>query len=138
MHPWTAAAFGDELVKIAASKPSARERQRVEQFFSSRAGKDKWDRMVRWAQSPGFVRGMNVHPDADEKLMLHALYMHQLQRGKPLGKVKSSTTTGKTYEIRKLPRGVGCTCPDWRYRGSVNPGYQCKHIKAYKEGKAKA
>lgn len=148
MHPGTVAAFGDELAKIAgvltdlvvglAKMPSSREQARVDSFFSPKAGRDKWDRLVRWSQSPDFVRELNTRPEADKKLVMHALSMHQLQLGRPLGKVRSSTTPGKSYEIRELPRGVGCTCPDWRYKGSVNPGYQCKHIRAYEEGKAKA
>ena len=148
MRFWTAA-FEDELVKIAdfastlaallgEKEPTGREQRRVEHFFSPKAGSDKWDRMVRWSHSPGFVKQLKAHPESDEKLLLHALYMHQLQRGRPVGKVKSSTTPGKSYEVRKLPNGLGCTCPDWRFRGSVNPGYQCKHIRALKKGKAKA
>lgn len=148
MHPCTAAAFRDELVKIADLVSSLKElwreefpskaQQRVDHFFSPKAGGDRWDRLVRWSHSPDFVRELNIHPESDKKLVLHTLSMHQLRRGKPLGKVKSSTTPGKSYEIRELPRGVGCTCPDWRYRGSVNPGYSCKHIRAHEEGKAKA
>jgi hypothetical protein len=149
MHSRTAAAFRDELTKIAGfastlvallgeKKPTEREQQRVEHFFSPKAGGDKWDRFVRWTHSPGFVKQLKTHPESDEKLLLHALSMHQLQRGRPVGKVKSSTTPGKSYEIRKLPNGLGCTCPDWRFKGSVNPGYRCKHIRAHEKGKAKA
>jgi len=33
---------------------------------------------------------------------------------------------------------LGCTCPDWRYVGTMKPKYKCKHILAYEAGKVKA
>ena len=41
-------------------------------------------------------------------------------------------------EIREIPEGLGCTCPDWRFNGSIKPGYKCKHVQAHQAGLVKA
>lgn len=147
----TIAAFDDELEKISGSllgrlwssfvgmfRPESRDQKRVDYHFSPKAGPDKWDKFTRNARSEGFVSKLTDHPDADEKLIQHARSMHDLSRGKTLGKVYSSRLPGRSYEIRKVPGGIACTCPDWRYKGSVNPGHKCKHIKAHLRGEVKA
>jgi hypothetical protein len=116
-----------------------RVQRRVDYHFSPKASSDKWRKLVNNSHDPKFVSGLAKHPDADSKLILHAQSMGDLSRGKPVGKIKSSTTPGRTYEIRKLSEGrLGCQCGDWRYKGSVNPGYECKHIKAHRAGQERA
>jgi hypothetical protein len=148
----TLAAFSDELEKIAGIKDWWRSfldlfkskgqddktQRRVDYHFSSKAGPDKWNKFIRNAQDPKFVEQIAKHDQADPKLIQHAKSMHDLMKGTTTGKIKSSRLPGRTYEIHKIPGGLGCTCPDWRYKGSVTPGYECKHIKAHKAGKVKA
>lgn len=145
------AAFQDELQKIAGLRDmwqgfldvfrpaqDRKARARVEYHFSDKAGDDKWDKLVRNAQDKTFLKYFEKHPDSDSKDILHVKSMGDLGRGKTIGKVWSSRLPGRSYEIKKIPQGLGCTCPDWRFKGSVNPGYECKHIKAHKRGKVKA
>ena len=142
-------AFADELEKIGGLRDlfqrfldifrteDVRNQRKVDYFFSPKAGADKWDKFVKNVRDPQFVKEIAKRTD-DEKLQAHAQAMHNLSRAKPLGKIQSARLPGRTYEIRAIPGGLGCTCPDWRFKGSVTPGYECKHIRAYKEGKAKA
>lgn len=140
----------DELTKIALlgniwqsfldifRGERAKFKRRVDYFFSPKAGKDKWEKLEKNVRSQEFVDQVKDHKLSDDKLKLHVQSMHELSRGKPAGKIESSRLPGKTYEIRKISGGLGCTCPDWRFKGTVNPGYECKHIKALKAGKKKS
>lgn len=144
-------AFSDELVKIAGLRDiwqrfidlfrteDEKTQRRVNYHFSPKAGKDKWDKLVRNANDPKFVSSLSKHPDADPTLIQHAKSMGELSRSPPVGKIQSSRIPGQSYEIRQLPGGgLGCTGPDWRFKGSITPGYECKHIKAYRAGKLRA
>jgi hypothetical protein len=116
----------------------SREKRRVEYHFSPRAGNDRWDKFVRNARSQGFIDVLSKHPDADAKLVQHAQSMRDLSMGTPVGKVKSETKPSKTYEIRETPDGrLACTCNDWRYKASVDPGHECKHIAGFRQNKVK-
>lgn len=106
--------------------------------FSPKAGDDKWDKFVKNVRDPKFVEAIAAHPQADRQLVQHAKSMYEMSRGPTVGKVQSSRLPGRSYEVKKIPGGLACTCPDWRFKGSVNPGYECKHIKAHRAGKAKA
>lgn len=144
-------AFGDELAKIAGfgdlwqrfldifrSKDDKVQRK-VDYHFSDKAGKDRWNKFVQNVRDPAFVAQVAQHPAADDKLVMHAQSLHELSRAPVVGKVKSSRLPGRMYEIKELPSGeLGCTCPDWRFKGSVTPGYRCKHIKAHGGGKVQA
>jgi hypothetical protein len=100
---------------------------------------DKWDKYLKHVGNPEFAKRVSSHPMADEKLKLHTESMHQLAKGGIVDKIQSSRLPGRTYEIRKISGGaLACTCPDWRFKGSVNPGYECKHIQAHKQGKIRA
>lgn len=146
----TLAAFEDELCKIAGWRDlwerftdifrshDSKVNRRVDYHFSPAAGVDKWDKFVRNVEDPDFVNKIVRHPDSDAKLIQHAQSMHDLSQGKTVAKIQSSRLPGRTYEIRKVPGGLACTCPDWRFKGSINPGYECKHIQAYKAGKERA
>lgn len=148
-------AFGDELSKMAGIKdwwqsfirlfrPSekAPEKSKADRMadyhFSPRAGDDKWDKLLKNVRSPTYVEAIIKHPSADPKLIQHVKSMHQMARGFTVGKIRSSRLRGRSYEIKEIPGGLACTCPDWRFRGSVNPGYECKHIKAHRAGKVAA
>lgn len=143
-------AFQDELTKIAGIgdiwqsfldvfRPEDKRVQRkVDYQFSPKAGADKWDKLVKNVHNQKFVDQLAKHPEADETLAQHAQSMHDLAKGKTVGKIKSSRLPGRSYEVKKIGGGMGCTCPDWRFKGSVNPGYECKHIRAHKLGKVRA
>ena len=142
-------AFVDELSKIAFEKRSKRTlqqlfepdkdkaRRRVDYHFSPTVGSDRWNKFVRNVESSEFVRQLARHPSAGDKLVTHAQSMHELVSGGTVGKVQSATTPGKTYEIKKVPGGFGCTCPDWRFVSSVKPKHECKHIGAHRAGKVR-
>lgn len=138
--------FRNELVKIAGlmetlrllSPEGQRSRRRVDYLFSDKAGTEKWKNLPRNAASKEFVRQVLSRKEADPKLKMHVRYLHELANGRTVAKVESQGGGGKTYEIRELPGNTyGCTCNDWRYVGTVTPGYECKHIRAHKEGKTK-
>lgn len=142
-------AFAQEVAQIVLEKRARRQRQffepagakdrrRAEYHFSSQAGPDRWDKFVRNVESPGFVGAIARHKKADPKLVTHAQSMHELVTGSTVGKVQSATRPGKSYEIKKVPGGLGCTCPDWRFVSSVKPKHECKHIRAHRAGKARA
>lgn len=142
-------AFSDELEKIAGLRDlwqrfldlfrseDTKVQRRVDYHFSPKAGVDRWDKLVRNAQDQKFVNALRSNDQADDKLVMHAQSMHDLAVGQPVGKIESSTLPGRKYEIRKTPRGLACQCNDWRFKGSVNPGYECKHIRAFREGKVR-
>lgn len=112
-----------------------RERLRAEGFLSS-TDSARWEQLPTLVQNPEFVRQLAKADGSDKKLVQHAKSMYGLQHGTTVQNVEG--TSGKVYDVRRLPDGtLGCTCSDWRYRGSVNPGYECKHIQAYKQGKTK-
>jgi hypothetical protein len=138
-------AFEDEMAKIAGLRElwqrfteifrprEERIQRRVDYFFSPNAGKDKWTKLVTQAHDSKFVEALVKNPMADEKLKLHVQSLHGLSRGKPVAKIRSATSPGKTYEIRQMPNGsLGCQCGDWKFKGSINPGYECRHIREYK------
>ncbi len=143
-------AFGDELVKISDIKDwwnkftdlfrgqDEKVQRRIDYHFSPKAGPDKWTKLVRHAKDPKFVEQFAKHPESSGKDTLHVQRMGELARGRTLAKIQSSRLPGRSYEVRAIPGGFACTCPDWRYRGSTNPGYQCKHIRAYEAGKVRA
>ena len=147
MTPALLIAFSRELEKISAAKtkwermkgsttPEVRKIVRqLDYHFDPKAGKEKWDKFIRRAADETFVSGVSAHPLSDSTLVRHARGMLRLAKGKPAGKVQSATLPGKSYEIRKIPGNrLACTCNDWRYRGSISPGYKCKHIRAFKSG----
>lgn len=151
MDPVHLAAFEDEMSKIAGLKElwqrlteffrprDERAQHRADYFFSPKAGPERWDRFPSHTRDQKFVDALVRNPLADDKLKLHAQSMHDLAHGKPVSRIHSSVTPGKTYEVRKMPDGqLGCQCGDWRYKGSVTPGYECKHIRAHLEGKSRA
>lgn len=143
-------AFSEEMQKIAGfgewwqrvldffRGEDTKSKRRVDYFHSGKAGKDRWNKFPRDVASEGYLKQLKKHEKTDDKLKLHATSMHELSKGKVVGKIQSSRLPGRTYEIKKISGGLGCTCNDWRFKGSVTPGYACKHIRAYKEGKLRA
>ena len=131
---------GGRAVATAMSRGAKAERlqRQVAYFFSSKAGPDKWDKFMKLIDDSQFANMLSNSPLADQKTVEHVIGMHQLSKGETVGKIFSSNLNGQSYEIRKTPKGLACTCPDWRFNGSINPGYECKHIKAYKAGEVRA
>jgi hypothetical protein len=147
-HVYTA--FTDELEKIAGFKDlwerfvdifrsgDAKLKRKVNYHFSPKAGKDKWRKFAKNVRDPQFVQRVADHPESDPTLALHAKSMHELSRGAPVNTIKSSRLPGRSYEIRRTSTGrLACTCPDWRFKGTVT-GNDCKHIKAHQLGLSKA
>lgn len=143
-------AFADEMSKIAGlgdmwqqfldlfRTEGGKAQRRVDYHFSPKAGKDKWEKLVRNVRDPKFVDQLAEHPESDETLIQHAKGMRDLSRGRTVAKIKSSRIPGKSYEVKQTGEYLACTCPDWRFKGSINPGYECKHIRAHKAGKVMA
>ncbi len=122
--------FGDYL------SSSGREKIREAKNFVASADKQKWQGLPDKLNDPVFVRQVRTSRGADTKLKTHVKSLSAVQKAKPVATITGSQ--GAKYYIKMLSEGnYGCTCRDWRYRGSVNPGYECKHIKAYKKGKTK-
>ena len=148
-HVYTA--FTDELEKLSGFRDlwekfvdifrsdDARLKRKIDYHFSPRAGGDKWRKFVRNVRDPQFVQNIVNHPQSDPTLALHAKSMHELSRGAPVNTIKSSRLPGQSYEIRRTSTGrLACTCPDWRFKASIEPDRDCKHIKAHKLGLSKA
>lgn len=144
-------AFEDEMSKIAGLRElwqkvtelfrphDERVKRKVDYFFSPKTGNERWNKLPNQVRDQKFVDAIVQNPLADDKLRMHVQSMHDLAHGRPVAKIYSASTPGKTYEVRKMPDGaLGCQCGDWRYKGSVAPGYECKHIKAHREGKRRA
>ena len=104
--------------------------------FLEQTGSMKWDTtFASRVKDPQFVQSV-IQLSDDPKLKQHVRSMHQLENGQVLANIEGST--GKKYDVKRLPGGkLGCTCNDWRYNGAHQSSYQCKHIRAYKEGKLK-
>jgi len=92
--------------------------------------KEKWDSFADKAKDSSFVKAVKNDPRSDDKLKMHTERLHEMHKAKPLAQIQG--TKGKTYTVSKIGNGdYSCTCNDWRYKGSVNPGYKCKHIREY-------
>lgn len=103
--------------------------------FVASEDRDKWSKFYDLIKNPEFVKQLG-RAGGDEKLVQHAKAMHSLQGAKVVANIEGSS--GKSYDVKKLPNGkFGCTCRDWQFRGSTNPGYECKHIQAHKAGMTK-
>ena len=123
---------------IFRGEKSKAQRRAAVVFSPDQKPETRWKNLPRNVGSSEFVKAVQSHPSADKKLKQHVRSMHDMTKGKTVGKVESSGGGGKSYEIRKMPGGnLGCTCGDWRYKGSVSPGYECKHIKKFKGGQTK-
>lgn len=104
--------------------------------FLASSDPTKWDSMIRnHVGSKRFVKDMLEATD-DPTLKQHIVSMYELQHAPVVANIVGSS--GKVYDVKKLPDGhLGCTCEDWRYRGSIDPGYKCKHIRAFEDGRTK-
>ncbi len=130
--PVKEAGLTDWLRGILGTDPKKREAER----FLKSDDPAKWDASLRrQIQDPNFASWVQkLTPDP--KLRKHVKSLHALATGKVVANVEGSS--GKKYDLKKLPGGgVGCTCRDWHYRGSVDKAYKCKHIKAYESGRTK-
>lgn len=110
--------------------------RRLASDFLASDNPDKWQGFLSKIENPEFVRQLGRAKGADPKIVEHAQNLHALKKAKIEANILGSSN--KTYDVKKLPNGkYGCTCRDWHFRGSTNPGYECKHIKAFKAGKEK-
>ena len=133
-------AFYDELAKMAELTASQQKaRQQVRYFHSPKPGEWRWNYLMQHVGSPEFRDQMMASRRTDELLARHVDSLHQLVTGKVLDAIESSKGRGLRYEIKQLADGrLGCTCNDWRYVGSVHPGYECKHIRQFRQNAARA
>lgn len=119
-HFFTKAFYGKDMKK----------HQKTIDSLHKEESKQKWDDFADKAKDKDFVKAVKNDPRSDDKLKLHTERLHQHHNSKQLAVV--SGNKGKTYAVTRLPSGdFGCSCNDWRYKGSVTPGYRCKHIKEY-------
>lgn len=101
----------------------------IDSLYQSES-KEKWDTFSNKAKDDSFVKAVKNDPRSDDKLKMHAERLNMLHNGKPLAQISGSK--GNTYTVTKLADGTyACTCNDWKYKGSVDPSYKCKHIKEY-------
>jgi len=89
MDPVLLSSFADELQKIAGFRdlwqsvldlfrPSdVRVQRRVDYFFSPKAGKDKWNKLLVNVGDKKFVESFTSNPLADDKLVTHVKSMHE-------------------------------------------------------------
>lgn len=129
-----------EKVREVFLPEARRRREEVEKLLGKGdTDKSKWDQMVALAtESPEFIRQLGRQKKVDPKLIVHVKSMREMNLGDTVAQVDSASSPGRKYEVKQLESGgFGCTCNDWRYKGSVNPSYECKHIRAFKQGKIK-
>jgi len=116
-----------------------RSTRRVNFLLGEKKDPGRWASLPRNASSSGFVKALSSDSRADPKLKRHVTALHDLSKAPTVSKIDSSSKSGRTYEVKQLPGGkLGCTCNDWRFKGTVNPSHKCKHIKAFEQGLAKA
>lgn len=121
----------DFILKNAAlSREKERARKRVDALLGS--SETDWSSFLAHARRKSFATTLMADPRTGEKLKLHVDSMNRLLTGKPIAKIQGST--GEYDIIRLRGGGIGCTCPAWRYKGSVNPGNSdCKHITQWRK-----
>ena len=126
----------EEKTADAAGLPVSKEKReaahRADQHFRS-DDPAKWGDFLENAKRKSFVAAVKQDVRADPKLERHVDQMNRLLTGKELGKIRVGD--GGEYSIVKLRGGgLGCTCPDWRYKKSVAvEGEQdCKHVMAWR------
>jgi hypothetical protein len=122
-----------EVIKRAGLPVSKEHREaarRVDTHFRSNDPK-KWDTLMDNVQRKSFVAAVKQDTRADPKFERHVDQMGRLLTGKAIGKV------GQYDIVRMRGGGIGCTCPDWRYKKSVaSAGEQdCKHIAEWRATK---
>lgn len=116
-----------------------RSTRRVNFLLGEKKDPGRWASLPRNASSSGFVKALGSDSRADPKLKAHVKSLHDLSKAPTVSKIDSSSKSGRTYEVKQLPGGrLGCTCNDWRFKGTVNPSHKCKHIKAFEQGLSKA
>ena len=121
--------LGHFFTKAFYSK-DMKEHQKSIDNLHDKESKTQWDSFADKTKDPSFVKAVQNDPRSDKKLKLHAKRLNELHSGKVVSTVTGSR--GKSYTVVLLPSGdYGCTCNDWRYKGSVTPGYMCKHIKEH-------
>ena len=90
---------------------------------------DKWKNFGDKTKDKSFVQAVKNDPRSSKKLKMHAESLNSMHNSKTVATVKGKRGS---YQIKHMGTGVyGCTCNDWKYKGSVNPGYKCKHIREY-------
>ena len=118
--------FFDEMKKIAESRAV---------FFKSLVEEKKWPQFEEGLRDPKFRRAGLRSPVADAKMRRYIRAMGQHEEGTEIKKVQGSEEN--PYSLREDYNGrVSCSCPSWRYVHS-HAGGDCKHVKAYKEGRKK-
>jgi hypothetical protein len=116
-----------------------RSKRRVNFLLSDKKDPGRWESLPRNASSTGFVKAVGEDPRADTKLKKHVQSLHDLSKSPTVAKIDSSSKSGRSYEVKQLPGGrLGCTCNDWRFKGTVDPSHKCKHIRAFEAGMSKA
>ena len=121
--------LGHFFTKAFYGKKMKKNQKDIDSLFEQES-KDKWDSFADKTKDKDFVKAVANDPRSDDKLKMHAARMNEMHSSKPLATIKGSK--GKSYTVSKLGTGdFACTCGDWRYKGSVNPGYKCKHIREY-------
>ena len=125
--------LGHFFTKSFYGKKMKKHQKQIDSLFEEES-KQKWDAFADKTKDTSFVKAVKNDPRSSDKLKLHTDSMHKLHTGKPVATIKGKS--GKSYSIINLGTGtLGCTCGDWRYKGSVSPGYQCKHIKTHLRNK---
>lgn len=125
--------LGHFFTKTFYSK-NMKDHQKAIDNLHNEESKSNWDSFADKTKDTSFVKAVKNDPRSNEKLKMHADSLNKLHNGKVVGSVEG--TKSKSYSIINLGDGrYGCTCNDWRYKGSVNPGYKCKHIITYLRNK---
>ena len=121
--------LGHFFTKTFYGKKMKGHQKNIDSLFKEESS-TKWDSFADKAKDPSFVQAVNNDPRSDDKLKMHAQRLNSMHNGKTLATISGSK--GKSYTVSKMANGdYGCTCGDWKYKGSVNPGYKCKHIREY-------
>jgi hypothetical protein len=122
--------IGHFFTKTFYGKNMKKHQKTIDSLHSTE-GKESWDNFANKTKDSSFVEAVKKDPRSGEKLKMHVDRLNQMHSGKEVANISGSG--GKSYTVSVLPTGdYGCSCNDWRYKGSVNPGYACKHIKEYK------
>ena len=122
--------LGHFFTKMFYGKDMKKHQKKLDSLHKDES-QGKWDDFAGKAKDSSFVKAVKNDPRSSDKLKMHATRLHMLHTGDNIDRIPGSR--GGSYRIVKLSDGsLGCTCNDWRYKGSVTPGYMCRHIRKHR------
>jgi hypothetical protein len=128
-------AFSDGILKLSSLASPSKAELKAESHFG--VDEKNWRAFEKSLRGKEFQQAVLKHPDADSKLRKYVRNFGGYLRSKDTVGTVPSRSSGKVYQLKKLPSGrIGCGCKDWQYVHSVK-GTDCDHIRVARAMKTK-